>query len=152
MISEIKKFFKDNEADIVLVIGIILISLVSFGSGWLLGNNSVLSSDAATQESIIIEDQKAVLTENLNLEALSIKKTESENETTATIEEGQQIEEAKPETSNIVASKNGTVYHYVWCSGAKRIKEENKIYFNSIEEAEKAGYRPAKNCPGLGEE
>ncbi|HOA47541.1 MAG TPA: Ada metal-binding domain-containing protein [Candidatus Pacearchaeota archaeon] len=152
MISEIKKFFKDNEADIVLVIGVILISLVSFGSGWLLGNNSVLSSDAATQESIIIEDQKAVLTENLNLEALSIEKTESENETTAKIEENQQIEEVKPETSNIVASKNGTVYHYVWCSGAKRIKEENKIYFNSIEEAEKAGYRPAKNCPGLGEE
>ncbi len=152
MISKIKKFFKDNEADIVLVIGIILISLVSFGSGWLLGNNSVLSSDAATQESIIIENQEAVLTENLNLEASSIEKTESENETTVKIEESQQIEEVKPETSNIVASKNGTVYHYVWCSGAKRIKEENKIYFNSIEEAEKAGYRPAKNCPGLGEE
>ena len=28
-----------------------------------------------------------------------------------------------------VASKNGTKYHYPWCSGAQSIKEENKIYF-----------------------
>ena len=49
----------------------------------------------------------------------------------------------------LVGSKNGTVYHYTSCPGAKRIKEENKIFFNSREEAEKAGYRPAANCPGL---
>jgi len=49
----------------------------------------------------------------------------------------------------VVASKNGTKYHYPWCSGAQRIKESNKIQFNSIEEAEKAGYTPAANCKGL---
>lgn len=49
----------------------------------------------------------------------------------------------------IVASKNGTKYHYPWCSGAQSIKEENKIWFNSIEEARKAGYQPASNCKGL---
>ena len=48
-----------------------------------------------------------------------------------------------------VASRRGTSYHYPWCSGAKQIKEENKIYFNTKEEAEKAGYRPAGNCKGL---
>jgi hypothetical protein len=48
-----------------------------------------------------------------------------------------------------VASKSGQSYHLPWCSGAKQIKEENKIYFDSKEEAEAAGYAPAKNCKGI---
>jgi len=48
-----------------------------------------------------------------------------------------------------VASKSGAAYHYPWCSGAQRIKEENKIWFTSKEDAEAAGYRPASNCKGL---
>ncbi|MEW5907665.1 MAG: hypothetical protein AB1643_00565 [Patescibacteria group bacterium] len=50
---------------------------------------------------------------------------------------------------SVVASKNGTKYHYPWCGGAQQIKEENKIWFSSIEEARKAGYVPASNCKGL---
>lgn len=49
----------------------------------------------------------------------------------------------------VVASKKGTKYHYPWCSGAKSIAEENKITFNSPEEARDAGYTPAANCKGL---
>jgi len=48
-----------------------------------------------------------------------------------------------------VASKNGTKYHFPWCSGAKAISEANKIWFNSVEEARAAGYTPAANCKGL---
>ena len=48
-----------------------------------------------------------------------------------------------------VASKNSTKYHAPWCSGAKRIKEENKIWFNNKEEAEVMGYTPASNCKGI---
>ncbi len=66
--------------------------------------------------------------------------------------------EAKQSTQNlsnqtgdgvVVASKNSDKYHYPWCSGAKRIKEENKIYFDSIADARNAGYVPAGNCEGL---
>lgn len=49
----------------------------------------------------------------------------------------------------VVASKNGTKYHYPWCAGAKQISEKNKITFNSTEEARTAGYTPAANCKGL---
>ena len=49
----------------------------------------------------------------------------------------------------VVASKNGTKYHFPWCSGAKTISEANKIYFNSTAEARAAGYTPAGNCKGL---
>ncbi|MFH1979380.1 MAG: hypothetical protein ABII97_03290 [Patescibacteria group bacterium] len=49
----------------------------------------------------------------------------------------------------LVASKNGSKYHYPWCSGAQKMKEDNKVWFDSKEEAERAGYSPASNCKGL---
>jgi len=49
----------------------------------------------------------------------------------------------------VVASKSGTKYHYPWCSGAQRISEANKVWFDSVELARKAGYTPAANCKGL---
>lgn len=52
-------------------------------------------------------------------------------------------------SGQIVASKSGTKYHFTWCSGAKSIKEENRIYFASTQEARAAGYEPASNCKGL---
>ena len=48
-----------------------------------------------------------------------------------------------------VASKSGAKYHLPWCAGAKRIKEENKVWFDTEEAAIAAGYTPAANCPGL---
>lgn len=58
-------------------------------------------------------------------------------------------DESASGSGTVVASKNGTKYHYPWCSGAKSIAEQNKIVFNSIEEARAAGYTPASNCKGL---
>lgn len=48
-----------------------------------------------------------------------------------------------------VASKNGSKYYLITCSTANRIKQENRVYFVSIQDAEAAGYEPAANCPGL---
>jgi len=45
-----------------------------------------------------------------------------------------------------VASKSGTKYYPLDCGGAKRIKEENKIWFASREEAEKFGYTLSLTC------
>ncbi len=47
---------------------------------------------------------------------------------------------------SIVGSKNGSKYHYLTCSGAKQIKEENRIYFKTSQAAEAAGYTLAANC------
>ncbi|MDP3735545.1 MAG: hypothetical protein Q8R39_03910 [bacterium] len=49
----------------------------------------------------------------------------------------------------VLGSKNGTKYHFPWCSGAQRIKEENKRWFDSVAAARAAGYSPAGNCKGL---
>ena len=52
-------------------------------------------------------------------------------------------------TAQYVGSKNGTKYHALWCPGASQIKDENKVFFNSKEEAVASGYAPATNCKGL---
>ncbi len=49
-------------------------------------------------------------------------------------------------SDGFVASKNGTLVYPVNCSGAKRIKEENRVYFGSIEEALSMGYKESTNC------
>tara|TARA_B100000508_G_scaffold60333_1_gene47083 strand:+ start:130886 stop:131230 length:345 start_codon:yes stop_codon:yes gene_type:complete len=53
------------------------------------------------------------------------------------------------EKGAFVGSISGTKYHLLHCSGAKRIKEENKVYFDTKEDAQLAGYAPAANCEGL---
>lgn len=53
------------------------------------------------------------------------------------------------EQRKFVASKSGSSYYFPWCNGVKRIKEGNKVWFNSAEEAAVAGYNKASNCPGL---
>ncbi len=56
---------------------------------------------------------------------------------------------AVPVEGGYVASKNGTKYHLPWCGGAKRILEQNKVWFATKQEAVAAGYAPAANCPGI---
>jgi hypothetical protein len=51
--------------------------------------------------------------------------------------------------NQLVASKNGKRYYLKSCSGAKRIKPENLVSFDSRESAEAAGYTKAANCSGL---
>ncbi len=50
------------------------------------------------------------------------------------------------ENKQIVASKNSTKYHLPWCSGAKSIKPENRIYFSNEAEAIASGRSKAGNC------
>ncbi|TSD02837.1 MAG: hypothetical protein Athens071416_476 [Parcubacteria group bacterium Athens0714_16] len=112
---------------------IILIILVGFG-GFGLGR---LSVGEEQKFPISVEN---VATNNLTANALdSLKNVEQNGEVSGVINEGGQV----------VASKNGTKYHYPWCSGAKSINDKNKIFFASIEEAKTAGYSPASNCKGL---
>jgi hypothetical protein len=55
---------------------------------------------------------------------------------------------ATPEDPRVVASKNSKskLYHHLWCSGAQRIKETNKVWFPTEEAAISAGYTLAANC------
>ncbi|MCX6731907.1 MAG: hypothetical protein NTX55_02905 [Candidatus Parcubacteria bacterium] len=120
MLAKIKNFFKFYEKDLILAAVIILVALISFGLGRL---------------SKIGESRVPITIENL----------------TGAVQQGESLDSIQglPLEKTFVASKNGTKYHYPWCSGAQSIKEENKIWFSTAEEAQKAGYSPASNCKGL---
>lgn len=124
MLSKITHFCKENSKDLFLVIIILLTALISFG----LGRLSKLEEDKTPL--IINQPATPVVSTNTAI---------NEPINTKTANQG----------GEVVASKNGTKYHFPWCSGAQSIKEENKITFASIEKARKAGYTPASNCKGL---
>ena len=44
------------------------------------------------------------------------------------------------------ASKRGSAFYPWWCEAGSSIKEENKIYFTSKEQAEAEGYQRTKRC------
>lgn len=50
-----------------------------------------------------------------------------------------------------VGSKEANVYHTPECPAVKKISKENKVYFQSEEEAKEAKFAPCKKCIGSGE-
>lgn len=56
---------------------------------------------------------------------------------------------ALPASGAYVASKTGTKYYLPTCGTANRIKDENKVWFATKADAEKAGYEPSTACKGL---
>ena len=43
-------------------------------------------------------------------------------------------------------NKNSKIYHKSSCTSVNKTKEENKVYFKTLEECQNAGYRPCKIC------
>ncbi len=127
MITKIKNFCKPYEKDLIIVIVIVMVAFISFGLGRL---------------SKIRDNKPPVIIDNIGAAPGQIKSVFSpgmaQNELVIPNQGGM-----------LVGSKNGTKYHYPWCSGAQSIKEENKVWFSSAEEARQAGYTPASNCKGL---
>ena len=131
-----KDFLKENEKDIFLALFIVLIGFFSFGLGrW----SGILKNKTPVVLQNVINADTGI--EDVNNNDF-IQDATSKNAASATL-----IGASKEK--NFVASKNGTKYYFVWCASSDKIKQENKIYFASKEEAEKRGYEPAKNCKGL---
>lgn len=121
-LAKIKAFCIEMKEEILVCLIIIFVGLASFG----LGKLSV--SEVNEKEVRIISGAAAV---------------------GAVVAPGVSAQTEAQNSGQVVASKNGTKYHYPWCGGAKQIAEKNKITFATIEEAKAAGYSPAGNCKGL---
>lgn len=129
LLNKIKTFLAENQKDFFLAALVFLMSVASFGLGR-------LSAIWPTKEPIMIEEPK--------------DKGQKPNDTTAAIALPSSFGLSPSTTQgNFVASKNGSSYHHPDCPGAKQIKEENKIWFQTADAARAAGYKPAGNCPGL---
>ncbi len=132
VIDQFKGALQRIPEDYITVCILILVSLTSFG----LGRLSVLESAEAPVRIHMPEESEAS-----TVNAKESRLPSAARAATAAV--------GNMESGEVVASKNGTKYHLPWCSGAKRIAAANKISFNSKEEAERAGYTAAANCPGL---
>ena len=126
-ISEVVSYDKDGRIErfpllqkLFLSLTIILIALLSFGIGRL--------SVVGNREPIKIEYDP-------NLTEWSTPSVDQTASVINAVKEG-----------GVITSKNGARYHYPYCSGAKQIKEENKIIFATVAAAEAAGYSLAANC------
>lgn len=125
-----------GNTEVLLAILLVVVALVSF----VLGRLSVSEQGVAVTS--------AIPTHNPN-PALPHLTTASSTATSSGIENVAEAIESTPREAGYVASKNGTKYHLPWCGSANQIKEENKIWFATKAEAEKAGYTPAANCKGI---
>ena len=108
-----------SRRDVILIIVIISVSVTSF----------VLGYHAASQSVAPIVTMRDSL--------CRVPITES------SIKEGEKLLQG---TNIIVASKNGSRYYFVWCSGVSRIAAKNRVYFQTVEAAEKKGYTKASGC------
>lgn len=53
----------------------------------------------------------------------------------------------RPTSGKIIGNQNSHVYHRPDCPDYGKVSERNRVYFNSAEDAERAGFRQARNCP-----
>jgi len=128
MIPKLVKFCKlarRGGGELYLTAVIVLVAVISFGLGRL---------------SKIREEKTPITIENVKENA---ETGESKSLSTSNVDN-------EIKTDKIfVASKNGKKYYYAWCESANVIKEQNRVWFATQAEAEKAGYQPAANCKGL---
>ena len=120
-------WIKTNEKDLFLATVIILVATISFGLGRL---------------SKIREEKTPIMIESV---------TSAVSSPTYDVELRHRMSGSGNNNSDkiFVASRNGKKYYYAWCESANVIKEANRIWFSTADEAEKAGYQPSANCKGL---
>jgi hypothetical protein len=74
---------------------------------------------------------------------------ETAEQTVAARREAKEEQDAAAEeaaAAEVIADKKNKVYYLQDCQPASEIEEQNRVVFKSKEEAEKAGYKLAKNC------
>lgn len=132
-------WLKINEKDIVLVVGVVLIALISFGAGRLTvprGATEPLTIENAVGDSFA-DFKVNTVDSGINLPA---SPTAAISNTTQSA-----LNELNLTQGKFVASKNSKYYHWPWSPSGKRIKAENQIWFNSEEEAQVAGFGRSSN-------
>ena len=112
ILAKIGDWVKVHQKDVFLVFCMISISVISYN----MGKIGALKKTPVT----IIEgqEQKADV-----YSATGVKNTAAKSSAAPILDK------------RVVVSKNSDKYHFTWCSGAKRIKEENKIWFATREAA-----------------
>ncbi len=124
--EKIKQFIEGEKGkDILVVIIVILVGLGSFELGRLSKENG--SSGIKIEYS----DQSLMRAGNQPASVISAAEYNSNRNSAG---------------KNFFASSRGSKYYTISCSAGKTIKQENRLYFATAEEAERAGYTASSSC------
>jgi len=133
--------FPEWEKDVFVGLLVVVVAVGAYGIGRLA---------RLSQSNVPVRIENLEGTSQVANAVMSVKTEKSSSGTKLLeIEQGSVPQQASTPAGVVVGSKNGTKYHLPDCSGAKRIKPENLVTFDSVSEAERAGYTPAANCSGL---
>ena len=121
----VKQFFEsEGGKDLLIILIVILVGLISFELGRLSKN----SPNEGIKVEYPNQDQGADATLSIN--------SQNQSPTFSGINN----------SKSFFASSRGQKYYPLGCSAGKSIKEINRIYFTTREEAEKAGYELSSSC------
>ena len=134
MLQKLKSFLADDAFYYSAVI--ILVAGASFG----LGRQSLVEK---THENILKKQSNVIITPPVPQAPVPASNPTIPTSVPIT---GQGAAAAGALGGEVVASKSGSKYHLPTCPGAKQIKPDNLISFESVPAAEAAGYTPAANC------
>ena len=129
--KKIKYFIQSEKGkDILIIIIIILVGLSSFELGRLSKNGNLNDNEIKIEYPANYKENDLNIPIQANLSQINTNNAPK----TTTI------------TGNYFASNRGKKYYPVGCSAGNTIKQENRIYFSTSAEAEKAGYELSSSC------
>jgi hypothetical protein len=137
--EKIKSFIESEKGkDILIILIIILVGIASF----LLGRLSKKGQNG--QFKVIYPNGQANAISGLNeaQNGLNLQKNANLSQNTV-LDKNSDISIPK---GNFFASKRGKKYYALGCSAGKTIKDSNKVWFNTGEEAVLAGYELSSSC------
>ncbi len=132
--EKIKQFVEsDRGKDILTVIIVLLVGVCSFELGRLSkeSTSSGITVESNGDPSTPVVEQTANTISSTNNAPIKLLKADD-----ATNAVGQ----------NFFASRRGKKYYPLGCSAGKTIKESNRVYFDTRDQAVKAGYTPSTSC------
>ena len=129
--SSIKSWIESQKGkDVLTILIVILVGLSSFGLGRLSMNTNNPKIDIEYQNQLANTISSNSNNQNMSRTVLDTKIPVIPNSI----------------GKSFFASSRGQKYYSIGCSGGKTIKQENRIYFSTKEEAERAGYELSKSC------
>lgn len=136
--EKIKQFLENEQGkDILTILIIILVGFGSFGLGRL--------SKEVSKPGITVKEYNLASVGSI-LAPASVEAVDNQKNHTVTSSKPAQKTNTVKTVKNYFGSSRGSKYYSIGCTGGKTLKEENKIWFASKEEAEKAGYELSSTC------
>lgn len=153
----IEKIKKTRDTRLVYTLSVLLLFSLFMFSSFVFGRMSVLSENKPqNQESIQIYLPDGTLytkdTQKDSISPLSgyimgaIDNTSKIEETSAKDRIRALEEDPSASSAQVFGSKSGKVYYTENCKAGERVKKENRVYFDTTDQAEEEGYTQSKLC------